>query len=80
MEPPMREVLLRSIRLLGVLVDGFVTVGPDCLLVLMELPIPEVLLGLIWLRALVVGDFPALEREDAKLLALKELPTREVLL
>ncbi len=40
----------------------------------------EVLLGLIWLRALVVGDFPALEREDAKLLALKELPMREVLL
>ncbi len=33
----------------------------------------EVLLGLIWLRVLVVGDFPALDREDAKLLALKEL-------
>jgi len=40
----------------------------------------EVLLWLIWLRVLVVGGFTELEREDAKLLALKELPTREVLL
>ncbi len=51
----------------------------DGLLVPIGLAILEVLLRLIWLRVLVVGDFPALEREDAKILALKELPTPEVL-
>jgi len=105
-ELPVREVLLRSIRLLGVLVNGFIALEVDDLLALIELPMREVLpwltrllellvdeplaltelpmreilLRLIWLRAFVVDDFPALEREDAKFLALKELPTREALL
>ena len=65
-ELPMPEVLLRLIRLLGLLVDG-----P---LALIELPMREVLLWLIWLRVLAVGGLPELEREAAKLLALKELP------
>ncbi len=79
-ELPVREVLLRSIILLGVLVNGFIALEVEDLLALIELPMREVLLRLIWLCVLVIGDFPALEREDAKLLALKELPTPEVAL
>ena len=79
-ELSVREVLPRLIRLLGLLVAALDAVEPDGLLVLIELPMSEVLLRLIWLRVLVVGDFPVLEREDAKLLALKELPVPEVLL
>ena len=51
-ELPMPEVLLRLIRLLGLLVDGFDAVEPDGLLVLIELPMPEVLLRLIRLLGL----------------------------
>ena len=43
-ELSIREVLLRLIRLLGLLVDGFDAVEPDGLLVLIELPMREVLL------------------------------------
>jgi hypothetical protein len=55
------------------LVDDLGTVETDDSLVLIGLPMREVLLSLIWLRVLVVGDFPALEPEFANILPLKEL-------
>ena len=77
-ELPIREVLLRLIRLAELAADGFAAVGTDGFLTLMELPTREVLLRLIRLAELAVDDFAAVETDG--FLTLMGLAIREVLL
>ena len=77
-ELPIREVLLRLIRLTELAVNDFGAVETDGFLTLMELPIREVLLRLIRLTELDVDDFGAVETDG--FLTLIELPIRDVLL
>ncbi len=74
----MREVLLRLIRPLKLVIEDFGPVETEGLLVLIGVPMREVLLWLIRLLEVLVDDFGVVETDG--FLALIGLPIREVLL
>ncbi|MHC4642238.1 MAG: hypothetical protein ACYS32_11380 [Planctomycetota bacterium] len=74
----LREVLVRPIRLLELLVDDLGVVEPDDLLLLIGLPMREVLLWPIRLLELLLDDLDVVEPDN--LLLLVGLTMREVLL